>query len=237
MVTSHPKGDRSHLKVTSNPTSIVESDVKGPRHALVRLPAREIQVANSMALPKIRGPGLAETIYISRAKKQGEGGDDASRRVRVSAEILSKLFHLPTREAALKLGICPTTFKKACRRLGIPHWPYHKGVLGHYSCWRSDARPLAWGVCEVGLCPGAHYSRWTRSPSSSCAVAEMSASAKQPTPLPDCIKEILDYLDTAPSIDLVSIKHITGSSADEDEDHRCVSEPVTLAAPVLLRAE
>ena len=31
-----------------------------------------------MALPQIRGPGLAETIYISRAKRQGQRSDEAA---------------------------------------------------------------------------------------------------------------------------------------------------------------
>lgn len=197
-----------------------------------------------MALPQIRGPGLAETIYISRAKRQGQRSDEASRRVRVSAEILSKLFHLPTREAALKLGICPTTFKKTCRRLGIPHWPYHKGflfgespfVFGHYSCCsRSPTRSCSFA--ERFMTPSTEGCHERISREASATNTPCSSLHEQSTPLPDCIKEILDYLDTAHSIDLVSIKRIVGSSADEDEDHECVSEPETLAVPVLLRAE
>ncbi|KAJ1471921.1 hypothetical protein T484DRAFT_1976641, partial [Baffinella frigidus] len=38
------------------------------------------------------------------------------------------MFHLPIADAAGKIGLCQTTFKKTCRRLGIEHWPYKKGA-------------------------------------------------------------------------------------------------------------
>ncbi|KAJ1468873.1 hypothetical protein T484DRAFT_1983530 [Baffinella frigidus] len=42
----------------------------------------------------------------------------------VSRGTLDSLMHLPLPEAAGMVGLCPTTFKKACRRFGIEKWPY-----------------------------------------------------------------------------------------------------------------
>ncbi|KAJ1471916.1 hypothetical protein T484DRAFT_1976637 [Baffinella frigidus] len=48
--------------------------------------------------------------------------------VLVYADDLKRMFHLPIADAAGKIGLCQTTFKKTCRRLGIEHWPYKKGA-------------------------------------------------------------------------------------------------------------
>ncbi|KAJ1471914.1 hypothetical protein T484DRAFT_1976632 [Baffinella frigidus] len=48
--------------------------------------------------------------------------------VLVYADDLKRMFHLPLADAAGKIGLCQTTFKKTCRRLGIEHWPYQKGA-------------------------------------------------------------------------------------------------------------
>ncbi|KAJ1482195.1 hypothetical protein T484DRAFT_1952575 [Baffinella frigidus] len=48
--------------------------------------------------------------------------------VLVYADDLKRMFHLPLADAASKIGLCQTTFKKTCRRLGIVHWPYMKGA-------------------------------------------------------------------------------------------------------------
>jgi len=50
-----------------------------------------------------------------------------TRHVTVSYEDLEGLFHLPLREAASELGLCPTTFKKACRKFSMTEWPFRKG--------------------------------------------------------------------------------------------------------------
>ncbi|KAJ1494889.1 hypothetical protein T484DRAFT_1926581 [Baffinella frigidus] len=48
--------------------------------------------------------------------------------VLVYADDLKRMFHLPLADAAGKIGLCQTTFKKTCRRLGISAWPYQKGA-------------------------------------------------------------------------------------------------------------
>jgi len=49
--------------------------------------------------------------------------DGLSRHIRVSYEALEALFHLPLKDAAREMGLCQTTFKKACRRFHIERWP------------------------------------------------------------------------------------------------------------------
>ena len=39
---------------------------------------------------------------------------------------LQGLFHLPMSQASRELGLGETAFKRLCRRLGIPAWPYRK---------------------------------------------------------------------------------------------------------------
>ena len=58
-------------------------------------------------------------------RKEGED-PDAPRHIHVSFEALEGLFHLPLRDAALEIGLCPTTLKKACRRFDLEKWPYRQ---------------------------------------------------------------------------------------------------------------
>ena len=70
--------------------------------------------------------GGAACIFSSR-RKEGEDADpDGSlmRHIFVKYEDLERLFHLPLKEAAGEIGLCQTTFKKACRRHDIVRWPY-----------------------------------------------------------------------------------------------------------------
>jgi hypothetical protein len=60
-----------------------------------------------------------------RRRKEGED-PNASRNVRVSYERLEGLFHLPLTDAAQEIGLCPTTFKRACRRFDLEQWPFRQ---------------------------------------------------------------------------------------------------------------
>ena len=51
--------------------------------------------------------------------------------VHVHRDDLQRMFHLPLADAACKIGLRSTTFKKTCRRLGVTIWPYRKGTKRH----------------------------------------------------------------------------------------------------------
>ena len=50
-----------------------------------------------------------------------------TRHIRVNHEAITSLFHLKLKDAAREIGLCPTTFKKACRRFGVEKWPSKRG--------------------------------------------------------------------------------------------------------------
>jgi hypothetical protein len=54
------------------------------------------------------------------------------RLVSMTAETLCEHFHLPLLVVAQKFGMCTTTFKKVCRRLGITRWPQRQVLAKSY---------------------------------------------------------------------------------------------------------
>lgn len=46
--------------------------------------------------------------------------------MRFDRESFASLFAMPQPDAARKLGICLTSFKRACRKLGLIRWPYSR---------------------------------------------------------------------------------------------------------------
>jgi len=50
-----------------------------------------------------------------------------ARHININYEALEKLFHLPLKDAAREIGLCSTTFKKACRHFNMKKWPFRKG--------------------------------------------------------------------------------------------------------------
>jgi hypothetical protein len=46
--------------------------------------------------------------------------------VLLTAQCLQEHFIFPLNEAAKMLGVCETSLKTACRKVGIKNWPYRK---------------------------------------------------------------------------------------------------------------
>ena len=60
-----------------------------------------------------------------RPRRKASGDSDAApaEPVVISQELLESVRGLPLRRAAAAVGVSPTAFKKACRKLGLPRWP------------------------------------------------------------------------------------------------------------------
>ncbi|KAJ1476253.1 hypothetical protein T484DRAFT_1750704, partial [Baffinella frigidus] len=76
------------------------------------------------------------TLTTTSIKIEARQGKDASpkvasrgRAVFVDRSVLDGMTHLPRDKAAQMLGLCPTTFKKVCRRAGMQAWPYKQRHL------------------------------------------------------------------------------------------------------------
>ena len=73
--------------------------------------------------PRIGGADHCGALSAGEAfTEHTESGGDR-RHVSMTAETLREHFHLPLLAVAQKFGMCTTTFKKVCRRVGITRWP------------------------------------------------------------------------------------------------------------------
>jgi hypothetical protein len=69
--------------------------------------------------------GVSDVAGTSHAGPRGSEriADGATEADRIA---ISNLFELPCEEAAKRMGMCNTLFKKHCRKNGIKRWPYRK---------------------------------------------------------------------------------------------------------------
>ncbi len=65
-----------------------------------------------------------EVFVHKRGKARLDGPTES---VRVSLDVIEQLGSLPLARAAATLGLSETSFKGACRKLGIKRWPYFAG--------------------------------------------------------------------------------------------------------------
>ena len=72
-------------------------------------------------------PKKRTSFFFLPRLKEGEDPDRPPRHIRINYKVLEGLFHLPLKDAARETGLCPTTFKKACRSCGMQNWPYRRG--------------------------------------------------------------------------------------------------------------
>jgi hypothetical protein len=93
-------------------------------------------LANAEAAAKQLPEAQRTRIIFPRRK----GGEDqhCARPVRVSRQMLDSLTHLPLPCACKRLGLCATTFKKACRRAGIMQWPYKRGRAANHDMHQEE---------------------------------------------------------------------------------------------------
>jgi hypothetical protein len=69
---------------------------------------------------------------------RGAAGDDASVYT-YDGDDLQSYFHLPQKEAAVKLGMCLSSLQNKFRLLGLGRWPARKLQVNAHAC-NTDAR-------------------------------------------------------------------------------------------------
>jgi hypothetical protein len=76
-------------------------------------------------------PPLPSCSKILRRRRPGEAETDADgavRRASITLERLEGMADLTLVAAAAALRVATTSLKKACRKLGVDHWPYRKDL-------------------------------------------------------------------------------------------------------------
>jgi hypothetical protein len=72
-------------------------------------------------------------------KKKGEDRRSSDKPVRLTRENVVDLFTMSLKDAAASVGMCPTSLKKACRKLGVLRWPFRAGPRPACAAPRSDS--------------------------------------------------------------------------------------------------
>ena len=85
-------------------------------------------------------------LFFPRPKEAWEPGH-LTHHICVSKERIEGLFHLKLVDAAREIGLCPTTFKKACRRFGLTKWPSRKGQ--HDAAIARQTRAVRHDMCAA----------------------------------------------------------------------------------------
>ena len=84
------------------------------------------EAVSTDGLLESRGP----VVRVNLRRKRGEARRQTDRPVVVTYEKLAAHFDKPLPEVAKAMGLCGTSFKSVCRRLGISAWPYQQSKRG-----------------------------------------------------------------------------------------------------------
>ena len=82
--------------------------------------------------PRIGGADHCGALSAGEAFTEHTEPGGEQRHVSMTAETLREHFHLPLLAVAQKFGMCTTTFKKVCRRVGITRWPQRQVLAKSY---------------------------------------------------------------------------------------------------------
>ncbi|EKX42822.1 hypothetical protein GUITHDRAFT_111192 [Guillardia theta CCMP2712] len=71
-------------------------------------------------------PSFSERVIVA-PRSRPDGIDGPPIEVSIDLQVLEPLYCMRQEEAAERLGVCLTSLKSACRKLGVMRWPYKKG--------------------------------------------------------------------------------------------------------------
>ena len=85
-------------------------------------------------LQKMHGEAITTAVvHVRPRRKSGEAAPteqkDKEKPLAFTYDTISKYFGMRLPQAARALGICGTSLKQICRKLGIERWPYPRGGL------------------------------------------------------------------------------------------------------------
>ena len=137
---------------------------------------------------------MLPTMVYQRTSRHIDG------HVHVHRDDLKRMFHLPLADAACKIGLCSTTFKKTCRRLGIEAWPYQKQTksIVPWAYQKQTQSRIAYTYPQI---VAEDTSMRDQSLQSFYAPADMGPRVHPVAPimvqraLSPCIEAVMDYLD------------------------------------------
>ena len=89
----------------------------------------------------VNAHSLVARVFPRRKLGQLSRGTDQP--VLLTIDSLSPYFHLPLKEAAEILGLCPTAIKSACRKFGLDRWPFRRGNRNQTSPISPSLQPFA----------------------------------------------------------------------------------------------
>jgi hypothetical protein len=81
----------------------------------------------SIAIRKHHDPAIEDQVCVICPRRKGkptEPGGNGTSPVALSLEFLRPYFKKPLTQVSEELGLSATAIKKACRRFGVPKWPY-----------------------------------------------------------------------------------------------------------------
>jgi hypothetical protein len=115
---------------------------------------------------------MGRSFLFFPRKEHGEIAEPGppTRHIRVNRKALEGLFHLKLKDAAREIGLCSTTFKKACRRFQIDRWPSRRG--------QRDAA-FARRNAQTDVIDGAAIIAWRESPA--CSFSSAPTASSSPT--------------------------------------------------------
>ena len=179
-VAEAPNGRLRHALVLFSPChdrcSMSESDDSADSLSILTTsPARSLspQPADPLRNPAPAARPMAALPTILPRRKTLADGTAApaapAAPVVVTPEVLDGVRGLPLRRAAAAVGVSPTAFKKACRKLGLRRWAYQraKGKRGPYIRYRLRA-----GLATPASCPAETLPCDSSSSSSAAAPAD-----------------------------------------------------------------
>ena len=114
--------------------------------------AAERPVVSATQMPELE----FSVIFPRRKTVSANGKGDDGEPVFVTREFITPYFKMPMVAACAELGVCPTSMKKACRKLGIVKWPYRQTVaaLRHTKAASSPTAGVAIDAQGGGGQPG-----------------------------------------------------------------------------------